>query len=342
MKLKALLISFAIIISCLVQAQDYTLSQFNESPLLLNPANAGLLPTKLRANMNYRQQWRSIAKPFNTVVASADATVFSQGQTGSSLGAGIVLANDVAGTGKMNTLNASLAVMGKVMLNNKQMLSAGIIGGIMQRQFDYGSLTWTDQFDGMNYNPAISHNESMQMERKLSPDVGAGVQWSYGQGSSTLSSNDDIGAQVGISVYHLNKPNIGFEDIIDRRYMRATVHGSLSYGIKNTLFQLNPQFMLQMQGPSQMYCAGTYVKYLLQESSRYTGNLLYRSLNFGTFYRVGDAVILATQLEWDQYAFGISYDINISYLKKATRGFGSAELSIRYYPFKPSSGSRLL
>jgi len=189
----------------------------------------------------------------------------------------------------------------------------------------------------------MGNPENFVSDKRTVPDFGAGVQWSYGQGAATLSSNDNLGAQVGFAAFHLNKPNTGFQEDNDSRYIRFVIHGTLSYGIKNTPFQINPGLIIQMQGPSRMYYFGSNVKYSLQESSKYTGNLLSRSLNIGCFYRIKDAIMLSTQLEWDQYAFGISYDINLSQLSEATSGKGAIELSLRYIPVsKKSSGSCLL
>ncbi len=322
-------------------AQDYSLSQMNESPILLNPANTGLT-YPIRINMNYRQQWRSISKPYNTIVASADAKVLSQGKSGSSLGVGLLLVNDQAGTSKLNTLNANLAIMGKVMLNEKQSLSTGIIGGLMQRKLDVNSLSWTDQYNGTSYDPNIPHGETFSSDKRMAPDVGVGLQWSYGRGAATLSSNDAIGAQVGFAAYHVNMPNTGFQEDADKRYVRYLAHASFSYGFKNTPFQVNPVIIAQMQGPSRMYYGGSYFKYRLQESSKYTGFLFSRSLNLGLFYRMGDSFVSILQLEFDQFAFGISYDVNLSQLTKVTYGRGGMEFSLRYIPVKPSSGNTLL
>jgi type IX secretion system PorP/SprF family membrane protein len=334
------IISLVGITSASVYAQDYSLSQPFESPVLLNPANAGLT-FPVRTNLNYRQQWRSISKPFTTFIASADAKILSQGKTGSSLGLGIVLASDQAGTSKLNTLNANLALMGKVMLNEMNTLSAGIIGGLMQRKVG-GDLTWTDQFDGSQYNQNYGTAEVFDTQKRMAPDIGAGIQWSYGKGAATLSSNDAIGAQLGFAAYHVNMPNTGFQEDADKRYIRMVLHGSFSYGIKNTPIQLNPCGIVQMQGPSRMYYGGMYFKYRLQESSKYTGNLSSRSLNLGSFYRVGDAFIASLQFEWDMLAVGISYDLNLSSLTKASNGRGGTEISLRYLPFKPKKANSLL
>ncbi len=341
MKKIANILIAVVLFSQFANSQDYSLSQMNESPILLNPANTGLT-YPIRLNLNYRQQWRSISKPFNTIIASGDAKILSQGRSGSSLGLGLLVVNDEAGTSKLNTLNANLALMGKVMLNEQQSLSAGIIGGLMQRKLNLDALTWTDQFNGTNYDPGISHGETFSSEKRMAPDVGVGMQWSYGRGAATLSSNDAVGAQLGFAAYHVNMPNTGFHEDDDRRYVRFLVHGSFSYGIKNTPLQLNPVIIIQKQGPARMFYGGTYIKYRLQESSKYTGNLLTRSLNAGVFYRLGDSFVTILQLEFDQFAFGMSYDINLSQLTTVTYGRGGMEFSLRYIPVKPSKGNTLL
>jgi len=334
-------ILFGVLINFAMVAQDYSLAQPLESPVLLNPANAGLT-YPARINLNYRQQWKSISKPYTTVIASADMKLLSQGKTGSSLGIGVVIANDQAGTSKLSTLNANLAVMGKIMLSDMQSLSAGIIGGLMQRKLDVDNLTWTDQYDGYSYNSSMASGENFDSEKRMAPDIGTGIQWSYGKGSSTLSSNDAIGAQLGFAAYHVNMPNTGFQEDADKRYVRMVFHGSFSYGFKNTPVQLNPSVLVQMQGPSRMYYAGTYFKYRLQESSKYTGNLASRSLNIGAFYRFGDAFVAIIQLEWDKLAVGISYDLNLSKLTEVSHGRGGTEISLKFLPFKSSQSNRLI
>ena len=325
-----------------VYTQDLFLSQPQESPVMLNPANTGLY-YPIRANLNYRQQWKSvISTPFTTVLASFDTRIATQNNTGSSLGLGIYVANDQAGTGKLNTLNAHLAIMGKVMIGEQHFLSTGISGGIMQRKVDYNKLTFYDQFDGYSYNPTITSGEQFSTEQRLAPDIGIGIQWSYKTGATTLSSNDALGAQAGIAVYHVNMPNTGFHEDIDKRYIRYLFHTSVSIGIKNTPFQINPIVITQLQGPSKMFYGGTYIKYRLQESSRYTANLLSRSLNVGTFYRLGDSFVAVVQLEWDKFAFGISYDLTLSTLTNYNNGRGATEVSIRYIPIKPNIANRLL
>lgn len=338
-KLNILLVIVMVFLFMEVKAQDVMLSQPLESPIYLNPANTGA-QYDVRSNLNYRQQWRSVTDPFTTVMASADAKIASRGKS-SSFGAGVFIMNDRAGGAHLNTFLGGVNIAAKVPISNSQNISAGIGTAFMQRHIDYSALSWDKQYDGLVYNPNLSNGEQLSNERTNNIDLSTGVQWSYGKGATTLSSNDNFGVQVGVSVFHLNKPNMSF-DYNDKSYMRFVLHSTLSYGIKNSNMQISPSFIAAFQGPSKMFYGGALVKYKLQESSKYTDYVLARMLNIGTFYRFGDAIVLMTQLEWGQFAFGISYDINTSSLTRVSSGRGGFEISARYMPLRSGASSRLL
>jgi len=63
---RVLLIAFALLLGFVVNAQDPHFSQFNASPLTLNPAMAGKVQCTYRASVNYRDQWNSIPAPYVT------------------------------------------------------------------------------------------------------------------------------------------------------------------------------------------------------------------------------------------------------------------------------------
>ncbi len=333
------------IILCLLPflnfGQDILFSQPNEAPVLLNPANTGS-QYDLRAVANYRQQWNSITSPFKTIAASVDGKVLAQGKNGSSFGAGLSFYNDMAGEGKLVTNQVNLSLSGKVTLAKNQTLSTGIYGGLVQRHIAAGNLTWGNQYNGLVYDSSLPSNEDFSSESFLNGDFGAGIQWSYGKGSRTLSSNDMFGAQAGLAAFHVNSPRTGFYSVTDKRSVRYLFHFTGSYGIKNTNMQLSPMFIYERQGPAQMIYAGTFIKYKLQESSKYTDYVLSRTVSLGGFLRSRDAVVIAAQCEMGQIAFGISYDINISSLTKVSSGRGGFEISLRYLPLRSSSPSRLI
>ena len=58
-----------------IQAQDFHLSQWFNSPLLTNPANTGFIPdADYRLGANYRNQWSAIMNiPYKTMSVWGDA-----------------------------------------------------------------------------------------------------------------------------------------------------------------------------------------------------------------------------------------------------------------------------
>jgi len=341
--MKMFQITFMLMFFCSVTlfGQDLFFSQPNEAPLLLNPANAGA-QYDMRATANYRLQWRSVTSPFRTIAGAFDGRFFSTGNKSSSIGSGISISNDVAGYGHLSTTQILLCLSGKVILAKNQALSAGISGGFVQRKINVSDLTWGTQYNGLVYDPNLPTQENFYNQSFFNSDFTSGVQWSYGKGQRTLSSNDMFGAQAGIVVYHVNSPRTGFYQISDKRSLRYLFHFIGSYGIENTNMQLSPVFIYQMQGPSKMLYVGTFIKYRLQESSKYTENLLSKTISIGGFIRGGDALVIAAQSELGQIAFGLSYDINISALSYVSKGRGGFELFLKYLPVRSSSSSRLL
>ena len=61
---KLLWASLIIIATQNVQSQDIHFSQFNEAPLLRNPALAGLFSGDIRLQSVFRTQWQSVTVPF--------------------------------------------------------------------------------------------------------------------------------------------------------------------------------------------------------------------------------------------------------------------------------------
>jgi len=322
--------------------QDILFSQPNEAPILLNPANAGS-QYDLRAVANYREQWRSITSPYRTIAASVDSKVLSKSQSGSSLGVGLSFFDDVAGEGNLTTNQVNLCISGKVHLSSSQNLSAGIYGGIVQRRISTNDFIWGNQYNGLDFDKTLASNESFSNQNYINGDYGTGIQWSYGKGASTLSSNDKFGAQAGFAVFHVNSPHTGFYEVADDLFMRYVFHLSGAYEIKNTNMQIAPLFLFEKQGPAQLIYAGSYIKYSLQKASKYTGYLDSRTIGIGGFFRGGDAAVIAAKCELGQFAFGLSYDINISSLSNVSSGRGGFEISLCYISMsKKSKGNSLL
>ncbi len=336
------LIIILTIIPCLTYGQDATLSQVNESPILLNPANTGT-QYDLRAVLHYREQWRSISSPYQTMAASVDHKILRPGKISSSLGVGLSFLHDVAGEGSLATNQVNLDLSGKVYLTQDQSLSLGIYGGMVQHGISADKLTWGSQYNGLHYDESIMSGETFAHENYWNGDIGAGIKWQIDKKSSTLSSNNRVATQVGFAVFHLNTPETGFYEKDDEQNMRYVFHFNSYIEIKNTNLSFEPVGLFEKEGPAKQIYFGTYLKYNFQDASKYTGNLNTKVLGLGCFLRNSDAVIFAMKCELGEFAFGISYDVNISSLNKASSGRGAFELSVSYLGnSKKSKGNRLL
>src|SRR4051812_45005783 len=85
-----------------LHAQDIHFSQFNASPINLNPALAGVFDGDYRFAGNYRNQWLAIPVPYKTYSLSTDMKLPYKIGKGA-LGAGILFNTDKAGDSEFGT-----------------------------------------------------------------------------------------------------------------------------------------------------------------------------------------------------------------------------------------------
>lgn len=177
-------------------------------------------------------------------------------------------------------------------------------------------------------------------------DFSAGLSYSYGVGQTNMTSNDGVKANFGAAIFHVNEPNMSYYGESGpgtKLYMRYVAHGYFDYGIPNSNIGLVPAFVYYMQGPATEFDLGMKIRYALKQESKYTGFNKGTAIDIGGYYRVGDAAIVLTQIEFANYALGFSYDFNTSALTPATTGRGGFELSLRFInpnPFGASAGTK--
>ena len=144
--------------------------------------------------------------------------------------------------------------------------------------------------------------------------------------------NREKKANVGFAIYHLTRPKQSYlvnnSPNIDFRYV---LHGDFLVDVPRTNIGFAPSYLIQLQGTSYEAVVGTFVKYYIKENSKYTGIIQRTSVNFGAFYRQGDALIIAFGYDKrQQFGIGISYDLNISGLTKASKLSGGPEITLRF------------
>lgn len=252
---------------------------------------------------------------------------------------------DKAGDGNMKTTQGNLSIAYHALLNKNNTLSAGLIGGIAQRSISPDGLRWNSQYGGGNYDPTLASGENFSNQSFVHGDYGAGLLWSYGDGSKYLTANDQKHIHAGISLSHLNKPRQSFLGVVsDKLQWKWTGHAGMLMGVKNTLLSLGGSLLYMSQGKLMEITPGAIIKYKFKENSVYTGFIKSSALSLGCYYRNKDAVIPYIMYEMDKYSLGISYDTNISGLTTATSGKGGIEISLRFNapsPFLYQTKSRI-
>jgi len=303
-------------------SQDVHFSQYYASPSLMNPGATGIFDGTSRFALNYRNQWTTINSNYQTTAAAFETALMKKKSGGNFLGVGANVISDKAGTGAMKRLSFSLNAAYHLQINDENNIGLGIQGGYAQRSIDQGALTWDNQYDGSQYVASMDPKESFQ-DNVSYIDIGAGFHWSY-----EISHTADVNAGVG--VFHLSNPKGSIlaagED--EGLPMKIIAHGLGRFTRKGSDLAYYPNFMVGIQGPSKELLAGLTMRYMLKESSKYTGFVKGNAVYFGANYRLGDAAIVLLGIELSDWKLGMSYDVNISGFSKATGNVGGIELSL--------------
>ncbi len=323
-------------------AQDIHFSQFWMTPLLINPAQAGA-EHDLRAIVNYKNQWGSVAAPYSTANLSVDMKLKKKKGAKGFSALGITIFNDNAGDDQMKTLQGNLAFAYHVYLTNKSTLGAGLYGGFAQRSISYSNLQWMNQYDGTSYNAALPSGEPSAGSSFTHLDLGGGLHYDYNSGEKYITKNDHKSFSAGIALFHANQPKYSFYGTGEKLNIKMVGYANALIGIRNTNVSVVPGVTYLQQGKATELLVGSMLRYQLKEESRYTGYVKGSSLSIGSYYRNKDAMVATMQFEISQYTIGVSYDVNVSKLKTASNGRGGFEISLRFVnpnPFLYKNTSR--
>ena len=302
-----LLFAVAFFTSIDLKAQDPAFSQFYANPLYLNPAFAGATDGGCpRANLNYRDQWPGVGRTYVTTSASWDQHIQAIGG-----GLGVLVSQDRAGAGNLNTSHASLLYSYRLKINNTFAMKAGFEASYRMIQLDWTDLTFGDMIDpqyGFIYptNEDIVNNPTS----KNFPDFSTGL----------IAYSENL--FFGFAAHHLTQPSQGF---ISESQLptKLTFHAGGSFPVsryKNSITTISPNFLYQKQQDFQQFNYGIYLN-----RGPVVGGLWARN-SLNNF----DSFILMLGLVQDSFKFGYSYDITVSNLKNSNT-LGAHELSFTLF-----------
>lgn len=325
---KIYLLIVACVVSAAAIAQDIHFSQYYASPLTLNPALTANINGVFRAAFNYRNQWFTIpvlnsVAPYQTYQASFDAPILRERLGNDGFGFGGAFYADKAGDGALSTYSGmfSIAYHKAVDRYGRGRLSLGLQAGVVSKRVNISDLIFETQLGATGWDKTINNQEAFTNQSILYGDVNLGAMWTHAPGQQ-------VRYYVGVAINHVpgmaNKgPKESFlGDDRNRLKARYNVNAGLEIFLdKYGDFSISPTFLFMLQQNAQQYNLGLGLNYWLNDNIALWG---------GAFYRVKDAAIVNLGVEVYNARIGVSYDLNHSGLRAASKAQGALEVSVVY------------
>jgi type IX secretion system PorP/SprF family membrane protein len=301
-------------------AQDPNFSQFFASPLTMNPAMTGKFDGVYRFAANYRNQWPTINNAYTTMTASLDMGILKNRVPDfDQFGIGVMAYSDKAGDGALNSTYLGLSVAYHKALdeNGYHQLGAGFQGTYMNKRLNTSKLTFEDQLTPFGFTGVTGESFSSRQVNLSYFDLNAGFIYN---GSTNGYNNFYLGA----SMYHINRPKESFQKGDFVLNSRITLQGGarIPVGTYNS-FHVAANHSMQAKAYNTML-GGAFSLNVNNDEDNPTNFYL------GSWYRFNDALIPYVGLEFGEWHFGASYDVNTSSLKAASNSRGGVEISLIY------------
>lgn len=313
-KIYKIVVLVLILQTCFVKGQDMHFTQFYSSPLYLNPAFAGS-DVCSRVSLTYRNQWPGIYTTYKSYLLSIDH--FFQR---SNIGAGLLVANDIAGSGGLRTTLINPMVAYQAKLNTKLVMRLAVQPGVGQRSINFNNLVFGDQI-------AYGTTVEQPTQTKTFFDLGAGA---------LFYTTKYWG---GLSVYHINRPDESIMGIEGATLpVKYTLHGGAKFILnedekdETKTKSISPVLHYRGQKKFDQLDIGAYYSH-----SIVSFGIWYRGLpikHYKPGYRNDDAIALILGLKTKRLNIGYSFDITISKLAGLTRG--AHEVTLAYQLCKPN------
>jgi len=291
-------------------AQDPQFSQFYANPIYLNPAYTGSIYSH-RAVANYRNQWLGISSAYSQYAASYDYNAYKLKS-----GFGMQFLHDVAGTSLFKTTSVVGSYAYRTELNKFIELGVGFAMSLNFKRIDFDRLVFNDQL----FTSSSTSQEQTAYFPKNYLDFNSGV---------LLGS---LRFWAGVTVKHLNKPNIAMSGGATKLPILLSFHGGYRFIIKKSGKELkkyiSPSFNFRhQQNYDQLDVAISYFILPLEFGVCYRG-LPIKKYDKG--YLNQDALILLFKYDILKYNLRIGYSYDLCISKLIFNTSGSHEFSLIY------------
>jgi type IX secretion system PorP/SprF family membrane protein len=293
---------------------------------LYNPALVAL-KNDMNANVSYRTQWRSVGAPYSAVGASFESTLQpKRGQTKGHIALGFnAYREQMSRHGEVHSF--SLNAVKHLVISKQSTISFGMNLGLFGASFNADNGMWESQHNGLFYDENLQSGEVFDANQLMSFDVGTGMVYSARSKDNELKS-----FQVGVSAFHLSRPDISVvSNGTSRLPIRAVLHTSFTLPLGKKGSYLESSLLFQNQQKFNSFMLGAMANFKLKEKAKTTSsdakvNALYAG--FGIYLRAKDALIFNAQVRKTNWTFALAYDLTVSTLRGNSRG--ATEVQLRY------------
>ncbi len=308
--MKKILLAIGIICGMLFKAfpQDAHLSQFDMSPVWLNPAQTGADKTiGFRASNQSRSQWGSITGKYMTSLLTYEMPINARWSVG-----GYMIDDDAAKTYNVFKFVGSASY--QITTDNDQhYLAGGLQVGLIYKNLNENRLIFDNQWDGSNFDSDLPSGEALDKYHVALPEVNLGMYYKFKNGVKKYKP------YAGLTVFHVTNPKENFTSG-DKSYlpMRFQFNAGCKFIIDDQ-WTVEPVALYMRQRNAQEVFGGVKGYYIVNDDIQVIA---------GGYYRLHDAATMLVGIQYKNLIFQSSYDLNISDLKKYTNGKGGFEFSI--------------
>jgi len=317
------LILYGLLLFCTLKlsAQDIHFTQFQASPLYLNPAFAGA-NSDSRLSMIYRNQWWNIPGTYNSFLASYDQYFFDFRSA-----VGLVLASDDAGSMNFGNKFVGIDYAYDYKFSRDWTVSSGLKAVYGYRSLSFDKLVFGDQL----IRGASSSIQPVLPERQSYLDLSFGA---------LLYSMNHY---VGIAIDHLNNPNQSYLGYNSRLPVKYSIHAAKTFfvfdkggsGKKTDKPVIIGLFQYKFQAKYDQADIGAIYK-----TPDYFAGIYYRGIPWFKHYKIGypnnDAICFLAGIRFKTLEVAYSYDFTISWQTYRTGGSNEFSLIYQFYnPQKP-------
>lgn len=293
-----------------LQAQSFNFSQYMNTSAALNPSLPAL-EQEMAVRLNFRRQSIGNWNATQSSVFSAYYPWLASKGRGPTATAGLMLLNDkVAPVNGLSFLSLGVPLSFAVSLNKWQRLSFGLMPVYNSHRMNHDGLSTISQYSKeRGYNPLLPLNEPLLDARASYLSWNAGISW------NRKNKRGELLSAGGISAFNLNQPHeqfLTYKSPVPMAF-QAFFTSSLYH---NRFIRLMPEVFYASYGPFHQWQTGVNLNYNLRYTSLRQG-----SLNLGSRYHWGKAVIVTTQLEQPTYAVGFSVDLYTNRHRPFTQAF---------------------